>query len=533
VTGSDSNTEIDLGDIYALLAVTNTFEFLYKFVLAYDWSAEDGDYPGGLAQVFADNENFGTLRAVGDNYMSEAMEALEKSIEYSFKAISETKSETDDQSDDVIDAEDLVDVSVTISGDDYTLTNADGRTYSINNLETLFSDSNYTLEYEDESGEVRSLVVNLGNFFNSPIEDFRDYFGIDGAVSLGEDAFPDGFDYTFSGLFPEFTSYDLMNEHALLSSENGITYYVPEFLVEFGDYRSMARKAGDYLVGVDRDSLMLTVWDPEESSDEGREVPLSMSGYDSTFHIAGLQQHGYIEFGNVVFYIDMESASSVVSVDTPEISNLYSLDAMEVIDDSLFLLVNEVMYVYDISTPELPTFDVSADLTTDISGSSSYYGMVENDGTLYIGSTTYGSSAVHSFTIESDSTLTAEGSYFVDGLDGYTWRELDMVIVGDKLGFNPQGGFVIVDISSAMTGVFTQGYDVSNVAVAAASDSFIVVSGSDVVTTVETFNTSGESQGIYRSSIFIDGDYTGDVLADVIGSKLFVNYYGTIYTKKL
>ena len=536
VTRSDSSTEVDLGDIYTLLSMSNTLEFLLKFLLAYDWDAADGDYPGGIAQVFSENEDFGTLRSVGEDYMADAMVALGKAVEYSFEAVAHTKAETDDQSDDILKKEDLDGISVAIDGDNYALTDDKGRTYVINDLDDLFSDSNYSFEYINRDGETKSLVINLGNFFNSPIEDFRDYFGIDGAVSLGEDAFPSDFDYTFSGLFPEFTSYDLMNEHGLLSSENGITYFVPTVFTTWGAYYETGiGSVGDYLLGPNVSEGYIYVWESDADNNEFTKLSISP---DYNYFFAGNSTDAFLEAGSDFFHVSLSSSPVATKIDLSEIESSSSLRGMAVEGDSLFLLVNKEVYVYDISTPESPVFDVSVDVSTEVTNSTSYSGITINDGVFYIVSASGSTGYVHSFDIESDNTLTLLDTLTISDLDAFGWGAFEADTIGDLLVSSPKGNIVGVDISnpSSLSLSYSRayGYDYSAVPrFAVSSDKIYVSYYHDETAHIDVLDAEFELEGTFRSGVITEGDYTSGTSVDLVGDRLYIHVDGVLYSKQL
>lgn len=185
MSGADSNVEIDLGEIYALDLFASLLKGMLHVAISYDW---DYTTDNPLAE-----ENFGTLKANGAANMTAAMNAYIRAMNKWIAGINFIDAETDGQSDDIIPKyETEQDKDAVLDG--------------INQVKNSLEIGDTTIDYTSAV----SIVVDLKDYYSSPIADWKDYLiedtNSDGVLSADE--FPVNYDFTLSGLLPELDSYD-------------------------------------------------------------------------------------------------------------------------------------------------------------------------------------------------------------------------------------------------------------------------------------------------------------------------------------
>ncbi|MFH1361168.1 MAG: hypothetical protein ABIH69_00710 [bacterium] len=207
VTGSDTALEIDLGEVYALDTYGSFLTGLLNEIVAYNF-----DYTGTGNPLTdpAAPANFGTLKATGTASMHTARDSYVRVINKAIAGINYIEAETDDQTDDAIpkfkEAADRENVLANLNKVKNCFT-------GVNTTFTRTYTSSYT--YDPVTREwtpitvEQSIVCNFGNFYTTPVEDWKDFYvdniTSDGSITAAD--FPDGYDFTFSGLFPEMGSF--------------------------------------------------------------------------------------------------------------------------------------------------------------------------------------------------------------------------------------------------------------------------------------------------------------------------------------
>ena len=186
--------EIDLGEIYAAHAQVNLTHAILNYLVSYNMDLDT--YETCLSDILADSSSFMTLKPAGAIRMPQAKNYLLDGIELCSLAVDFIAHETDDQSNDliVLDQED---------GDSIYYYLGKGRQSLIDTLQVQWSTMC--------QGNPISFTVALGEFFDNPIQDYKDYLPphhfADGCNDLKVDSvyFDDP---TFSGLFPEMANSD-------------------------------------------------------------------------------------------------------------------------------------------------------------------------------------------------------------------------------------------------------------------------------------------------------------------------------------
>ncbi|MFC1771377.1 hypothetical protein ACFLZV_05780, partial [Candidatus Margulisiibacteriota bacterium] len=194
VTGGDDYIDLDNGEVYAVSTVLNIVNSLLCHIAAYDWTLSEANEMSVVDKDFFDsNPNFGILRQDGLAYMQEAKDCLSIAVDHQIAIFgSLIDAETDDQSDDPIGIDDLPKERFQVIEDilNPIKNSLAGQTVVIN----MVHPTNNAIQAD--------LGVNLANFYNNPIQDIRDYM-INVSGDVTSESFPEGFDFSVQGLFPD------------------------------------------------------------------------------------------------------------------------------------------------------------------------------------------------------------------------------------------------------------------------------------------------------------------------------------------
>lgn len=241
MTGLPDSLEIDLGEVYLLDAILNTAKGLaYEFV-AYDF---DFDYQGGydflsdpmtamrqIKYLLDESPTFGTLRS--GSPMRSAKQALLAALNKAESCLASIRAETDDQSDDLIQAGFLDSLDAALPS---ILPGLTDFAQGIDSPEDIIAKIRLVLNGPylitadldgDEETPPQTITVNMAAMFESPVQDLRDllpyhawepesewpqtempfYFtdANGNRLDLEEGLLPVFPDYTFGGLFPGMT----------------------------------------------------------------------------------------------------------------------------------------------------------------------------------------------------------------------------------------------------------------------------------------------------------------------------------------
>ncbi len=167
--------EIDLGEIYALDMLASFIKAGLHEAVAYNWDYSTSDPLG--------ETNFGTLKSDGAGNMLSARAAYTRMFAKWADGINSIDAETDDQSDDCIPKFDNPDLK--------------------NDFLKYIGLVKNSLENGATTIDIKSgvnVVIDFKNFYSSPIADLKVF--INGA----KNNYPEGYDFTFNGLFPELTT---------------------------------------------------------------------------------------------------------------------------------------------------------------------------------------------------------------------------------------------------------------------------------------------------------------------------------------
>ena len=189
MSGADKDREIDLGEIYSLDLLGSLMKAGLHELISYNW---DFSTTNPLSE-----ESFGTLKSDGAGNMTTAEDLYIRAMNKWIAGINYIDAETDDQTDDCIP-----------KFDDPNLKNS--VLTAIGLVKSSLTDGNTTFPITSSE----SIVVNLKNFYSSPVSDWKVY--INGA----KNNFPAGYDFTLNGLFPNMQTKDdwdnlmnLINSH--------------------------------------------------------------------------------------------------------------------------------------------------------------------------------------------------------------------------------------------------------------------------------------------------------------------------------
>lgn len=174
--------EVDLGEIYALDLLTCSIKGTLHEAISYNWDYSSNNPLG--------EEAFGTLKADGADSMAAARSAYARMMTKWIDGINFIDAETDDQSDDCIPK----------------FNNSDLKNNFLKYL-GLVKDS---LEDGATSIDIKSgvnLVVDLKTFYSTPVSDWKTYIN-----GVANNNFPEGYDFTLNGLFPELTTLEKWND---------------------------------------------------------------------------------------------------------------------------------------------------------------------------------------------------------------------------------------------------------------------------------------------------------------------------------
>jgi hypothetical protein len=177
---ASQDREIDLGEIYALDMLGSFIKAGLHEAIAYNW-----DYSTSNP---LDEATFGTLKSDGSANMAAARDAYIRMFAKWADGINFIAAETDDQSDDCIPK----------------FSNPEEKDKFLEYISLVKN----SLENGATTIEVKpgvNLVVDFKTFYSTPIADWKVY--INGA----KNNFPEGYDFTFNGLFPELTTFEKWN----------------------------------------------------------------------------------------------------------------------------------------------------------------------------------------------------------------------------------------------------------------------------------------------------------------------------------
>jgi hypothetical protein len=219
----EDQLEIDLTEIYALEVSVNVLRAMVGIAVAYNVDFVSYDSVG-IYEAFRLGSSFMTLRNNGA-YLGQAKTSLLTAIDKLESGINFLRNERDSQSDDIIK----------IGSDDVDNADLDTIMAHINDARNVLT-RNHTLTQDwdfNESTPDRALTINVGNFFDNPIADFKaklpPYI-----VKVARDTID--YSYRFeSGNSPVSTSV-LVNQAGFYFYRR--TYYWYEYGGEFPSYSS-------------------------------------------------------------------------------------------------------------------------------------------------------------------------------------------------------------------------------------------------------------------------------------------------------
>ncbi len=164
LTGSEYDIEIDNGDVHAMIAMLSLVKGLCHPLVSYDVRYDESTMTGNIDDAFlAANPSFGTLRDGGEAHMAAAGDAFINVITHIEEGVEFIESETDDQADDLIKEEDLGPESLREEVKE-----------ALSMIKTSLEGTEVDAPYTLETGEERTLKINLGAIFTNPIRDIRD-----------------------------------------------------------------------------------------------------------------------------------------------------------------------------------------------------------------------------------------------------------------------------------------------------------------------------------------------------------------------
>ncbi len=320
-------TREHLLEVYAGLNIIRGF---LDMGLAYDLSFAAGNYASG-SEFFSKNPQFLTLRSGGVAHMTRARVSFENAIT---AALASERSEVESY------RKELLLIRRSLKG------------------ETVYFPFSVQNESKTQVFD-HTLGVNLGNFFNSPIPDFRRYLGVNMQGVLNADSFPAGFDFTLGGLFPELDSYEDWQQY----NSFGLTLYNDETAVQGEIYAYSATL-------IKQDDLMLVLAGGYSDGLVDAEV-YRLDGDRVVTRLGGISYqrswHGYSDsaaFGDdFLYYSGGDNGKlSVYDVSGESLVLLGSFDLnaraldMYVYNGVLYVVTETGIDRYSLADPEAPDF---------------------------------------------------------------------------------------------------------------------------------------------------------------------------------
>lgn len=327
-------TRQDLLRIYAGLNVVRSF---LDMGLAYDVSFKDTEYPS-VETFLSQNAKFLTLKPNGVKHMQRAgigfANAVTATLLYDKHALNPMPQETRSwlQKAQRSFRGETVDISITLKSVD------------------------------DKTSVPHILSVNLGNYFNSPIEDFRKYMGVNIKGKLANSSFPEGFDFTLGGLFPDLKGYEDWQRY----NSFGLVFYNTDTSGEapysIGRYNTSIQKNGSLLLVSGKYSYESHVADVFRVSDTGhvrrigmlKKEPFEEASYSYYSAITLSDRYIYRAYrGSVVLIYDTQGD---VLKEVSRITLSTDVLKLHVYQNALYVATYTGVACYDISLPTEPRF---------------------------------------------------------------------------------------------------------------------------------------------------------------------------------
>lgn len=343
-------------DVLGLYAGLNLVRSLLDMGLSYDYRFKEGQYVS-TEDWLSKNPNFLTLRPDGVRRMANAGMGLRNAI----TAVIAAKEEAD-RSPHLgrISGADLAhaipvleDIRRSLKGETVRVPFS-----VINNAKT-------------ERVE-HTLAVNLGNFFNSPISDFRHYLGVHMKGPLNASSFPTGFDFTLGELFPELKAYADWQTY----NSFGLVLYNDDGAMGDGSlnaYSGTIKKSGDVLVVLGGDAYgdrsvaeVFRVSDHTAVGSLGKIAGTGSSGYWRDRHTIALSAQWLYHANTAKLSVYSTDGSAIAKVHSLSLSSS-ALD-MHVYQDRLYVITASGIDRYSLADPTRPTFLGSTGFEYSLSG---------------------------------------------------------------------------------------------------------------------------------------------------------------------
>ena len=326
--------------VAGLYVALNVVRGVLDMGLAYDLQFKEGHYASPEA-FFSENPTFLTLRSGGAAHMTRARVSFENAIT---AALLPNRYNFSEESKDT-----LRKVRRSLKGETISMP------FSVqNNTKTQI------ISHE--------IAVNLGNFFNSPIPDFRAYMGIHASGVLDADDFPSGFDFTLGGLFPELNTYADWEHY----NSFGLKLYNAETLANGQPINTggmSMRKMGDLLIAIGGyaypGEALAEVFRLNGTSQAESLGTIASGSYYWGQRIAALS-------GTHLYYSEGLSTCKIydVSGDSLALIETLSLDEnildMHADNDVLYIVTNSKIIQYSLENPAQPTRVTSLSLGTSV-----------------------------------------------------------------------------------------------------------------------------------------------------------------------
>jgi len=341
------NYTVTRSDVLGVYAALNVVRAVLDMGLAYDMQFEEGQYIS-TEEWFSKNPQFLTLRQNGVSHMHRAGVSFSNVI----TAILEDAKNPSHAIDPTLETS-LRLVRRSLKG------------------ETLRVP--FTLQNNAKTETVEhTLAVNLGNFFNSPIPDFRKYLGIHMKGTLEASSFPAGFDFTLGGLFPELNSYADWQTY----NSFGLVFYNDEGAVG-------GSKLDDYDKEIQVQGTVAVVTSRYSYGDSVSAEVFRISGNSVVGSLGRIPGDGYTQYPPKVTlsdrYLYRASMYTLEVYDTSgnAISKIHDLsldspvEAIHVYQNRLYVITNSGIDRYSLDEPTHPTFLDSTGFTTSLTGTRS------------------------------------------------------------------------------------------------------------------------------------------------------------------
>ncbi len=180
----EDDLEIDLTEIYAMEVALNVLHSLVDIAIAYDVDFTDYDSLGVL-NAFTPGSTFLTVRNSGSS-LADAKNAILSAVDKIELGINFLRNETDSQNDDIIK----------IGPDDIDHADLDSILAHTNDVRDILN-TGYTFHEDwddDYSTPEEDLTINLGKFFDNPIQDMKQKIPTY-TVTVGRDTIDYSWDY--------------------------------------------------------------------------------------------------------------------------------------------------------------------------------------------------------------------------------------------------------------------------------------------------------------------------------------------------